>query len=134
MSTHPQSRPSFLASFSRSQVSSIAATLIDYGVLFSLTEVFHVWYVISTAAGALAGAIANFLLNRHWSFEATYDSAHQQAGRYALISGISLLLNTGGVWAMTEYFKIHYSISVVSISILVGLFFNFPLQRGYVFR
>jgi putative flippase GtrA len=107
---------------------------LDYGVLFSLTEVLHVWYVASTAAGALAGAIANFLINRHWSFEATHDAAHHQARRYALISAASLILNTGGVWATTEFFKIHYGFSVVAVSILVGLFFNFPLQRGYVFR
>lgn len=127
-------RPSFLASFSKSQVSSAIATGLDFGLLFSLTEIAHVWYVASVACGALVGAVANFILNRHWSFEATHGHARHQALRYAVVSGGSLILNTFGVWAMTEYLKIHYSISVVTISILVGFFFNFPLQRSYVFR
>jgi putative flippase GtrA len=99
-----------------------------------MTEILHVWYVFSVAAGAFAGAAANFFLNRHWSFEATHDHAHHQAFRYTVVSAGSLLLNTFGVWGMTELFKIHYSISVVTVSLLVGLFFNFPLHRGYVFR
>jgi putative flippase GtrA len=107
---------------------------VDFGLLFSLTEILHVWYVVSTASGALAGAITNFLLNRNWSFEAKHDAAHHQAKRYALVSGGSLILNTAGVWAVTEYFHVHYGISVVVVSLLVGFFFNFPLQRGYVFR
>lgn len=127
-------RPSFLASFSKSQVSSAVATGLDYLVLFSMTEFFHVWYVISVACGSLAGGAANFVINRHWSFQAQDGHMRHQALRYTLVSGVSLLLNTAGVWAMTELFKIHYSISVVTVSIGVGFFFNFPLHRGYVFR
>lgn len=127
-------RPSFIASFSKSQVSSAVATAADFTVLFSMTEIFHVWYVISVATGALVGAVTNFLVNRHWSFEATDGAIQQQAWKYAIVSALSLLLNTAGVWAMTEYLRIHYSISVVTVSILVGFFFNFPLHRGFVFR
>jgi putative flippase GtrA len=124
----------FWTSFSRSQIASALATAADYAVLFGLTEYFHVWYVISVALGALAGGITNFLINRHWSFQAHDGHVHRQALRYTVVSGLSLLLNTLGVWGMTEYFKIHYSISVVIISLGVGFFFNFPLHRSYVFR
>lgn len=127
-------RPSHLVSFSKAQVASGIATAFDYALLFSMTEILHVWYVASVAAGAFVGAVANFLLNRHWSFEATHDHAHHQALRYAMVSTGSLALNTFGVWAMTEFLKIHYSISVVTVSIMVGFFFNYPLHRGYVFR
>ena len=99
-----------------------------------MTEALHVWYVISVAAGALAGAIVNFLLNRHWSFEASHGLMRRQARRYTLVSAGSLLLNTGGTWALTEYGRIHYGISVVIAALAVGFLFNFPLHRGYVFR
>ncbi|MGK5084375.1 GtrA family protein [Bdellovibrionota bacterium FG-1] len=127
-------RPSLFASFSRSQLSSFAATAADFGLLFTLTEVFHVWYVIATAAGALAGAASNFFMNRYWSFSATHDVWHRQARRYSIVSGMSMLLNTGGAYAFTEWGHLHYSISVISTSILVGVLFNFPMQRQYVFR
>lgn len=128
-----QSR-SLWGSFSRSQIASLLATAADFGLLFSLVEFFHVWYVAATALGALLGAVTNFLLNRHWSFRATHGQWHGQAYRYALISGTSLVLNSGGVYLLTDHLKIHYSISVIIVSILVGFFFNFPLHRHYVFK
>lgn len=130
----PTPNRSFLGSFSRSQISSAIATGVDYALLFFLAEYFHVWYVAATAAGALAGAVTNFLMNRHWSFLAAHHHWSNQAVRYAWVSGASLLLNCIGVYAMTEALHIHYSISVVVISFLVGWAFNFPMHRHYVFR
>jgi putative flippase GtrA len=89
---------------------------------------------LATALGALAGAATNFMLNRHWSFVAKDGHLHRQAGRYALVSGLSLLLNSGGVYLVTEFGKIHYAISVVIVSLLIGVLVNFPLQKYYVFR
>jgi putative flippase GtrA len=127
-------RPTFLQSFSRSQVSSFTATLADFALLFGLVEIFHVWYVLATAIGALAGAITNFLMNRHWSFEATHGHPGHQLFRYSVVSVGSLILNTGGVYLATDYGGIHYAISVAVVSLVVGFAFNFPLHRHYVFR
>jgi putative flippase GtrA len=107
---------------------------VDFGLIFFLAELCHVWYVAATALGALAGAITNFVMNRHWSFLAADHHWSHQAKRYALVSGASLLLNTFGVYLMTEALHVHYSVSVVVISFLVGWAFNFPLHRHYVFR
>jgi putative flippase GtrA len=132
--TSARKKPSFLQQFSRSQVTSFVATLFDYGVLFSLSELLHVYYVIAVACGALSGAISNFFLNRHWSFEATHRDPKGQALRYSIVSGGSLCLNTGGVYMVTEHLHIHYAISVAIVGLLVGFLFNFPLQRHFVFR
>ncbi len=125
---------SFLTTFSRSQVASLVATLLDYAILFLFTEVFKIWYVIATASGAIVGAVTNFLINRHWSFQATHGNWERQARRYALASIGSLILNTGGVFLVTEYGRVHYAISVILVSVLVGLIFNYPIYRHYVYR
>ncbi len=125
---------SFLGSFTRSQFTSFAATIVDFGLLFLLTEVFHVWYVVSVATGAAAGAVTNFLLNRYWTFLAAQGLWFDQAWKYSLVSAGSLAINTVGTWWVTERFGIHYGISVSIVSLLVGFFFNFPLQRRFVFR
>lgn len=127
-------RPSFLVSFSRSQIASIAATIIDFGGLIFFTEIVGIWYVASTALGAALGATTHFLLGRYWCFEATHDRVHGQAGRYAVVSTLSLLLNSAGVYALTEFGHFKYPVSKAIISFLVGIFFNFPLHRRYVFR
>ncbi|MCM2279927.1 MAG: GtrA family protein [Oligoflexia bacterium] len=127
-------RASFLASFTKSQVSAASGTLADFALLFGLVELFRVWYVAATGLGALAGAITNFLLNRHWSFHATHVRWDRQAFRYALVALGSMLLNSGGAYVLTDVLGLHYSISVVAISLAVGLLFNFPMHRYFVFR
>lgn len=107
---------------------------MDFGLVFGMTELLHVWYVISVAVGAGAGAITNFLMNRHWSFEASHHKWHGQAIRYAIVSLGSLLINAAGTWAVTEWAHVHYGISVVVVSILVGFAYNYPLQRHFVFK
>ncbi len=124
----------FWRSFSRAQVASVAATGLDFGFLVLLVEKGGVWYVSATAAAAFLGAITNFTLNRHWSFEATSERIHGQVFKYALVSGGSLLLNSGGVWAVTEGAGISYVSSKIVTSLLVGLLFNFPLHRYFVFK
>src|SRR3954470_4385141 len=127
-------RPSLIESFSRSQVTSAASTAADFGILFSMTEIFHVWYVVATALGALAGAITNFLLNRHWSFKAANGAWEGQAFKYALVSDGSLALNTAGVYAVTDGLGLHYAASVILVSLFIGFAYNYPLQRYFVFR
>ena len=80
------------------------------------------------------GALINFILGRHWSFVANDEAVRGQAIRYAAVSAVSLLLNSLGVYLLTDYLKIHYVISKVIIAFLVGILFNFPLHRSFVFR
>lgn len=127
-------RPTAFQSFGRSQVASATSTAADFGLLFLLTEVFDVWYVVATALGAFLGAVVNFLMNRHWSFSASDGHWHRQAARYTLASAGSLLLNTAGTFAVTEYLGVHYSLSVILVSLVVGFAFNYPAHRYWVFR
>lgn len=124
----------FWKSFGRAQIASFAASVVDFSVLFTFTEILHVWYVYSTGLGAAAGAVTNFLLNRFWSFEATHIHWGPQATRYALVSAGSLGLNMLGVYAITDGIGLKYGISKLVTAFLVGLLFNFPLHRRYVFK
>ena len=124
----------FWHSFGRAQIAAFAATAVDFGTLFFATEILGVWYVFSTGLGAALGAVTNFALNRFWSFEATHVAWGPQAVRYALVSGGSLGLNMLGVYAFTDGLGLKYGLSKVITAVLVGLFFNFPLHRRYVFK
>jgi putative flippase GtrA len=126
--------PKSIVSFTRAQIASVAASIVDFGTLAFLTEVVHVYYVASTAIGALGGALTNFMIGRHWSFEAAEGRLDSQARRYALVSGISLGLNSLGVYVLTEYGGFKYMISKLITATLVGFLFNFPMHRSYVFQ
>lgn len=127
-------RPPLMVSLRRSQIASLMATLVDFGSLIFFVEIGHVWYVAATATGAFLGALINFILGRHWSFAANDEAVRGQAIRYAAVSAVSLLLNSLGVYLLTDYLEIHYAISRAIIAFLVGILFNFPLHRSFVFR
>jgi len=135
--TDPKTNPTqltWLQMFTRSQVSAFTASAVDFGVIFALTEALGVWYVVSTALGTLLGGITSFLMNRHWGFDAGQGEWRGQAFRHFVSSGLSMLLNTWGVYAVTEYFGLHYALSVILVALTVGIAVNFPLQRYWVFH
>jgi putative flippase GtrA len=126
--------PPFMVSLRRSQVASLTATCVDFGTMVFLTEVAGVWYVAATAAGAFVGAVVNFFLGRHWTFTADHEAIHGQVVRYAVVSAVSLGLNTAGVYLLTDYAHLHYALSRAIVAISVSLLFNFPLHRHFVFN
>ena len=99
-----------------------------------LVEVCRVWYVAATALGACCGAVTNFLLGRYWSFEAHKKKARGQAFRYAAVSVTSLVINSTGVYLFTDTLGLKYFYSKAIVALLVGILFNFPMQRFYVFK
>jgi putative flippase GtrA len=123
-----------LITFIKSQLASIVATGVDFGVLIFLVQALHIWYVTATAIGAFLGAVTHFTLGRYWSFNAADRPVGGQAVRYALVASTSLLLNTGGVYLLTEYGKIPYWLSNVISGFILGIGFNFFMHRFFVFR
>ena len=126
-------RPSLMVSLRRSQIASLTATVVDFASLIFMVEVCGVWYVAATAMGAALGAVVNFLLGRHWSFTAGEQPVGGQALRYAMVAVLSLVLNSLAVYLLTAYGNIYYALSRVIAAALIGLLFNFPLHRRFVF-
>ena len=122
-----------IKTFSKAGVSALVATVVDFGTLTAWVEWFHGFYPFGVAMGAFLGACNNFLLNRYWAFEAKDSPIHTQAFKYILVSVGSLILNTLGVYALTEYAGLFYLKSKILTALFVALFFNYPLQRYFVY-
>ncbi len=123
-----------LMTFIRYNISSIIATLIDFLVLIALTEFCKVWYLISAIVGAISGGIASFILGRNWAFNSKSGNIYRQASRYAITWIGSILLNVGGLYFFVAILEIQYIVSKVIISILVGLCFNYLMQKYFIFK
>ena len=118
----------------RSQAAALSATGTDFLVTIGLKELAGLWYVASNATGALCGAVVSFLLLRNWAFKRHDQRWHRQAVRYAIASGLSLVLNTFGVWLLTEAFDIQYIVSKIIMAVVMGLTINYLLFKHFVFR
>jgi putative flippase GtrA len=127
-------KKSLIISFLRYQVAAIIATMVDFFVLIILTELFDVWYVASTAAGAFCGALTNFIICRYWAFVNSSNNLANQAVKYTIVSAGSLILNTLFVYLLTDFAGVTYSISKIITAIIIAIFYNFTLQKYYVFK
>jgi phosphatidylglycerophosphate synthase/putative flippase GtrA len=120
--------------FQRAWVASAAATIIDYGLFTILVEVVGVYTGTSRALGALVGAVANFILNKIYTFRTQQNSVLVEVPRYAAISLTSLLLNTVGVILLTEGLRWNPLTAAGLVGVVVSLCWNLPLHRIFVFR
>jgi putative flippase GtrA len=117
----------------RHQTASVVATVIDFAVMITLVSVVGAAPAVGTAIGAASGGVVNFLLGRRWIFRATAYHPAPQAGRYAMVSLGSLVLNTCGVHVLAGVMHYPYVAARLAVSFAVSVLWNFPLQRGFVF-
>jgi CDP-diacylglycerol--glycerol-3-phosphate 3-phosphatidyltransferase len=120
--------------FQRAWLASAIATVIDYGTFALLVEVIGVYSGTSRAVGALLGAVANFIVNKLWTFKTRHNSIWVEVPRYAAISLTSLLLNTVGVILLTEGLHWNPLIAAALVGTIVSVGWNLPLHRIFVFR
>lgn len=127
-------RPGYMVTFLKAQASSLIATAADFLLTILLKEVFMVWYLAATTAGTICGGITNFLLGRNWVFPSTEKKAGIQAFRYIMVWLGNLALNAGGTYFFTSIAGIKYWISKILVSLIVGIGYNYVLQKFFVFR
>jgi putative flippase GtrA len=123
-----------MATFFKAQAASITATAVDFAVTIVLKEWLGIWYLIASITGTLSGGLVNFMMNRHWVFKAHDGRIHFQAVKYILVWIGNLILVSGGVFLLTQYAQLSYLVSKVLVSVLVGVFYNYVLQKRFVFK
>lgn len=138
---------SIVYTFLRSIVSSQAASWIDLLSGFLLFAFLHIGSFYATAIGAIAGGIVNCVINYHFTFHASSCSWRAVVVKYALVWVGSLLLNSYGTEALYALLSSwdwledlgfrpngYYAAARLTVSLLVSWFWNFLLQRYFVYR
>lgn len=125
----------FFKSFSRYTVSAATATASDFMTLIMLKEYVGLDPVTATFIGACCGATVAFFLGRNWTFLNKEGRMTVQGIRFVLVVAGSILLNTFGEYLLTEVWIVgHYMLARIITAVSVGLFYNFPMQRYFVFN
>ena len=132
----PKEAPSWTGvdrgSLIRFSVSSALATGMDFLVVMMLVSWFDLIPWLATFLGCGVGAVINFTTNRLWTFHS--DMSHQaQMSRYGFVSSSSALLNAGGVAVLMILPALDFRIAWGLVRAAVFLFWNYPLNRDYVF-
>ena len=120
--------------FARHQIGSIISTALDFSTMIAWVELGGGSPVTGTAVGATVGALSNFTLGRHWIFDAQARPVGAQMFRYALVSLFGLGWNTVGQKVLLTISSLPYPLTRAMIAVAVGVFWNYPMQRWFVFH
>ena len=109
------------------------ATLVDFGVLYLLTDIYKVWYFVSAIFSYLCGMITNFTLNKILNFENKSKKIFYQFGLFAFVALIGLGLNQLILFILVEKFKLWYIIGKL-ISVFIVMFWSFIGHKKITFH
>ena len=120
--------------FLKAQAASILGSLVDFLITILLVEVFHCWYVSGNLAGNIAGATMQFLLCRNWAFNAAEGKVRTQILKFIIVWIGNFALSAAGIYLLTHGLKINYIISKTIVSVILGVSYNYILQKKFVFN
>ena len=113
--------------------SSGAATVTDGLVYQLLLFVLPANYGFVAAAGAVAGAVVNFLINRHYTFAQSAERAWPQALRYAVVSLATFLALRLLLAGSVEGLGWSPRVAWLPAKLLAFALVSYPAQRLWVF-
>lgn len=123
-----------LRTLARHQTAAAVATALDFGLMILAVELLAVSASFATLFGAGAGATLNFWLGRRWVFCAQGERPGGQAARYFAVAAGSAALNAGSEEILWGYLGWPYVAARVVGSFMIGIAYNYPMQRAFVFR
>jgi putative flippase GtrA len=126
-------RPSELFVVLKATLSSGAATIADGVVYQLLLFALPSHYGFVAAAGAVAGAVVNFMINRHYTFAKSAERALPQAIRYAAVSLATFLVLRLLLAGTVEGLGWSPRIAWLPAKLLAFALVSYPAQRLWVF-
>jgi putative flippase GtrA len=130
-----------MMTFTKAQVASLLATGVDFLVTFLLLRWAGVPPVAASAkvtfcgaTGTLCGGVTHFMVSRTWVFNAQEKKWAEQLNRYVLVWIGNLVLNVSGLYLLSRYTEISHMLAKIMIATIVAVFYNYVLQKRFVFK
>lgn len=112
----------------------LIGTIVNLGILYGLTTL-GLYYLISGAIAIEASVLANFFLNRAWTFkeESIHVTFKNAIFKDHVTRFIGIILNFVCLFVFTEFFNMYYIISMI-IGIAVSTLWNFIGNSRWVWK
>lgn len=134
--------------FIRAQFSSQVASAVDFLITILLANLWDIYYVYATFTGSICGGIVNCIINYKWTFKTKDCKKQYVIIKYIVVWIGSILLNTWGIYFMTEAISQNpwvqdklnpfidnlFVFSKIVVSLIVGFTWNYNMQRVFVYK
>jgi putative flippase GtrA len=105
--------------------------LVDYGLLYSCTSLFHIYYLYSSAVSFSVSVIVNYWLCVKYVFKGAEKQNKRQAAVFIGSSIIGLGLNQLCMWIFVDLMGIFYMIAKIFATAIV-IVWNYIMKRKAV--
>lgn len=102
--------------------------LLDYGLLYFLTEHVGVYYLYSSGISFTVSVVFNYWLCVVYVFRAARNQTARQATVFIGSSVLGLGLNQLCMWVFVDFFAMHYMLAKIVATIVVT-FWNYVMKR-----
>ncbi len=107
------------------------AFIIDYIVLYVLTDIFHIYYLISSCISFTVSVIFNYILSIKWVFDVNKKQDMHEFIVFIILSVIGLIINSIIMYIMVDIISIHYMISKL-LATLIVMVYNFITRKIFI--
>lgn len=110
------------------------AFVVDFGLLYILTEYAGLHYLLSATLSFIAGLLVNYTISCLWVFNGSkFKNRLVEFLFFAAIGVVGLALNDTLIWLFTDCIGTHYMFSKIVAAAMVYLW-NFFARKYLVFR
>ena len=113
-----------------------SGVVVNLGLLWVLTEIAGLFYLVSAAFSIEASILSNFTLNELWTFRDRVASGRGILGRMArfnLICVAGIVINLAILVALTELLGVYYMISAL-FGVAAATLWNYVLSAMWTWR
>ena len=115
-------------------IAGVIGIVINLFILYTLTELFSVYYLISAIIAAFISATCNFMINKTWTFKEDIEEKFwQKYLKFGIVWITVISISLGILYLLTEYLHLYYLVSQIIALTVVG-FISFLAHKIWVFE
>ena len=109
----------------------VIATVIDYGIMLLLTEVFHVNYLLSSTISFCFSVVFNYIASTKYVFEIGHKQEVKDFVIFIVLSIIGLGINALIMYIGVDYIHVDYRLVKVGATGIV-MVYNFVTRKMFI--
>lgn len=109
----------------------VIATIIDFGLLYFLTDIVNVHYLISSVISFVVSLIFNYYLSIKWVFDVRKKQTVMDFLLFVFFSIIGLIINEFILYFGVDLLNIYYMVCKIGATIIV-MVYNFLSRKMFI--
>lgn len=114
-------------------ISGCIVAVVGISVLYVLTELLDIWYLLSSTIAFFIAIIVNFILQKTWAFQDKDTKIRSQMGLFFMNALLNLGLNTLFMYYLVSVFGVHHILSQMFVMVALAVM-NYTIYSVCIFR